>query len=180
MEKPMQFSPGSAPLLTVLTNITNVSNGGLDLQPKYQRSFVWSNEFKNKLLYSVIKKYPIGSISIRELNFPNENGAMQEVVDGQQRLKTIYNFVCEDYKISGEITKSIATYICQYLQDNPNDKKLSVLKRKLNNKTGFVLKYSDLPDIIQNYILAYPLATVSISNSSDEQIISDFCKIKRY
>ena len=57
MNKRMQFAPGTTPLLTVINNIRNVSNGGLDLQPNYQRGFVWGPEFKNKLIYSVIKKY---------------------------------------------------------------------------------------------------------------------------
>ncbi len=175
MNKRMQFAPGTTPLLTAINNIRNVSNGGLDLQPNYQRGFVWGSEFKNKLIYSVIKKYPIGSISIRELNSKNTKGALQEVVDGQQRLTTLYNFVNDEYRISGEITKTIALDICDYLEDNnSDDKKLTALRKKLHNKGGFTLKYSDLPEIIKNNIQAYPLATVNISNSSEEEISEYF------
>lgn len=175
MNKRMQFAPGTTPLLTAINNIRNVSNGGLDLQPNYQRGFVWGAEFKNKLIYSVIKKYPIGSISIRELNSKNTKGALQEVVDGQQRLTTLYNFVNDEYRISGEITKTIALDICDYLEDNnSDDKKLTALRKKLHNKGGFTLKYSDLPEIIKNNIQAYPLATVNISNSSEEEISEYF------
>lgn len=174
MNKRMQFTPGTTPLLTAMNSIRNISNGGLDLQPNYQRGFIWSPEFKNKLIYSVIKKYPIGSISIRELNSQNDKGALQEVVDGQQRLTTLYNFINDEYRISGEITKMIALDICNYLEGSCVDKKLTALRKKMHNKGGFTLKYSDLPEVIKNNIQAYPLATVSISNSSEEEIAEYF------
>lgn len=174
MNKRMQFTPGTTPLLTAMNNIKNANNGGLDLQPDYQRGFIWSPEFKNKLIYSVIKKYPIGSISIRELNSKNSKGALQEVVDGQQRLTTIYNFIYNEYRISGEMAKAIALDICDYLKDNNDDKKLIALRKKLNNKGGFTLKYNDLPEIIKDNIQAYPLATVNISYSSEEEISEYF------
>lgn len=174
MNKRMQFTPGTTPLLTAMNNIKNVGNGGLDLQPDYQRGFIWSSEFKNKLIYSVIKKYPIGSVSIRELNSKNSKGALQEVVDGQQRLTTLYNFIYNEYRISGEMTKAIAIDICDYLKDNKDDKKLIALRKKLNNKGGFTLKYNDLPEIIKDNIQAYPLATVNISYSSEEEIAEYF------
>ena len=174
MNKRMQFTPGTTPLLTAMNSIRNICNGGLDLQPNYQRGFIWSPEFKNKLIYSVIKKYPIGSISIRELNSQNDKGALQEVVDGQQRLTTLYNFINDEYRISGEITKMIALDICNYLEGSCVDKKLTALRKKMHNKGGFTLKYSDLPEVIKNNIQAYPLATVSISNSSEEEIAEYF------
>lgn len=174
MNKRMQFTPGTTPLLTAMNNIKNVNNGGLDLQPDYQRGFIWSSEFKNKLIYSVIKKYPIGSISIRELNSKNSKGALQEVVDGQQRLTTLFNFIYNEYRISGEMAKAIALDICDYLKDNNDDKKLITLRKKLNNKGGFTLKYNDLPEIIKDNIQAYPLATVNISYSSEEEIAEYF------
>lgn len=174
MNKRMQFTPGTTPLLTAMNNIKNANNGGLDLQPDYQRGFIWSPEFKNKLIYSVIKKYPIGSISIRELNSKNSKGALQEVVDGQQRLTTIYNFIYNEYRISGEMAKAIALDICDYLKDNNDDKKLIALRKKLNNKGGFTLKYNDLPEIIKDNIQAYPLATINISYSSEEEISEYF------
>lgn len=174
MNKRMQFTPGTTPLLTAMNNIRNVNNGGLDLQPDYQRGFIWSSEFKNKLIYSVIKKYPIGSISIRELNSKNSKGALQEVVDGQQRLTTLFNFIYNEYRISGEMAKAIALDICDYLKDNNDDKKLITLRKKLNNKGGFTLKYNDLPEIVKDNIQAYPLATVNISYSSEEEIAEYF------
>ena len=90
----MAFSYDSRPIQTIINQIKNVNKrDGIDLQPSYQRGYIWGPEFQDKLLYSIIKGYPIGNISLRVRTDKNAKGAMQEVVDGQQRLTTIYNFV---------------------------------------------------------------------------------------
>lgn len=175
MAKKMQFTPGSKPLMTILNDITNVNTGGLDLQPKYQRGYVWNSDFKNKLIYSLVKSYPIGSISLRALNTPNDKGAETEVVDGQQRLTTIRDFVNNSLVIRGEFSQKILLELRENLISiSKNDKSAQKLLKKLDNKNGFSLKYSDLPEIIKNNILAYPLALISISNSEDKDITEYF------
>lgn len=175
MAKKMQFTPASKPLMTILNDIENVINGGLDLQPKYQRGYVWSNEFKYKLIYSLIKGYPIGSISLRELNERNIKGASTEVVDGQQRLTTLKDFINNDLIIKGEFSYRIVSELKETIQlicnDDPQGKKLI---NKLNNKKSFSLKFKDLPIAIQRTLLSYPLATISISNSDENEITEYF------
>ena len=53
---------------------------------------------------------------------------MQEVVDGQQRLTTVYKFIENEYIIQSEISKDIIRYIVEYM-DGDTDEKLSKLKR---------------------------------------------------
>ena len=66
----------------------------LNLRPNYRRNYVWSNEFKNKLIYSLLKNYPMGSITIRKLSIEQMKESFKsEVVDGQQRLTTIFDFI---------------------------------------------------------------------------------------
>ncbi len=66
MSNIMAFSYDSRPIQTIINQIKNVSKrDGIDLQPPYQRGYIWGNEFKDKLLYSIIKGYPIGNISLR-------------------------------------------------------------------------------------------------------------------
>ena len=89
MLEQMNFSNSSVPVTSVLNSINTVNFGGLDLQPTYQRGYVWKDDFKDKLIYSIIKSYPTGNISVRVLKIPNAKGAKSEVVDGQQRLTTI-------------------------------------------------------------------------------------------
>ena len=84
MSSKMGISYDSRPIQTIANQVKNVNRrDGIDLQPKYQRGYIWKNDFKDKLIYSVIRNYPIGNISVRVRQAPNGKGAMQEVVDGQ-------------------------------------------------------------------------------------------------
>lgn len=41
---------------------------------------------------------------------------MQEVVDGQQRLTTIYKFILDEYTVQGDISRKIIEYIIEYIE----------------------------------------------------------------
>ena len=168
------------PLATIIGNIKNVNRGGLDLQPEYQRDYVWNQDFKEKLIYSLIKRYPIGNISIRNLEELNDKGARSEVVDGQQRLTTILNFVTGNkenqynkFKIGNEYARKIINEIIEYMGEY-EDNKLNKLKKKIENKGNISIKYDDLPDIIKSDIDTYPLSISYISNATTKQISEYF------
>lgn len=170
MDERMNFSNASMPVLNILNNIDTMQFGGLDLQPDYQRGYIWKADFKDKLIYSVIKQYPTGSISVRSLSTPNSKGAKEEVVDGQQRLTTIKNFVSNGYIIKSEWSRRIIELIVSYLGENYQDPKLDILKKKLEKKGKIRLKFDDLPSIIQGNINAYNIPVTYIANATDVQI----------
>jgi hypothetical protein len=170
----MAFSYDSRPIQTLLNQIRNINKrDGIDLQPNYQRGYIWSSDFKDKLLYSIIKCYPIGNISLRVRTEKNSKGAMQEVVDGQQRLTTIYKFIENEYVIQSEISKDVIRYIIEYMGEDTDDR-LSKLKRKLNNKGKISLSFKQLPQAIQDNILAYNISITNITNASDDEIAEYF------
>lgn len=171
MLEQMRFSNASIPVTTVLNDINTVNFGGLDLQPSYQRGYVWKDDFKDKLIYSVIKNYPTGNISVRVLNAPNAKGARSEVVDGQQRLTTIRDFATNQYIIKSEWSKKIIEVIKDYYeQANVKDESVDKLVRKLSNKGSVRLKFSDLPAIIQGNIGSYNIPMTYIADASDQQV----------
>lgn len=170
----MSFSYDSRPIQTLLNQIRNISKPeGVDLQPEYQRGYIWSNDFKDKLLYSIIRRYPIGNVSLRVRAERNSKGAMQEVVDGQQRLTTIYKFVENDYIIQSDVSKAIIEYIVEYMGED-SDSNLLKLKRRLQNKGKILLGFKQLPQAIQNNILAYNISITNIANASDDEIAEYF------
>jgi hypothetical protein len=57
---------------------------------KYQRKLVWTLEEKQKLVESIIKKYPIPAILLAEQ--PDKPGSY-EIIDGLQRLHAIVSFI---------------------------------------------------------------------------------------
>lgn len=77
------------------------------MTPRYQQGYIWSSEFKDYLLFSIIKGYPIGTIILKDKIDKNKKDDLYEAVDGQQRLITIYNFIIKGYTIKGKIAKKI-------------------------------------------------------------------------
>ncbi len=170
----MAFSYDSRPIQTILNQIRNINKrDGIDLQPNYQRGYIWSSDFKDKLLYSIIKSYPIGNVSLRVRTEKNEKGAMQEVVDGQQRLTTIYKFIENDYVIQSDISKDIIEYIIEYMGED-TDEKLNRLKKRMYNKGKIYISFKQLPEAIQDNILAYNISITNITNASDDEITEYF------
>lgn len=173
MAQRMNFSVSSTPIASILNNIKTVAFGGLDLQPVYQRGYIWKNDFKDKLIYSIIKAYPIGNISVRVLGKDdfNAKGAKTEVVDGQQRLTTIRDFIVGDYNIKSEWSRKIILEIKEYFDNaKVSDDKLNKLVKKLNNKGHILLKFKDLPEVIQGNINNYNISMSYIADASEIQI----------
>lgn len=171
MSEIMSFSNATIPISSVLNSIATVKFGGLDLQPSYQRGFIWKEDFKDKLIYSIIKGYPTGNISVRNLSEPNFKGAKSEVVDGQQRLTTIRDFVTGNYIIKSEWSKKIITFIVDYYhRASVFDEVVEKLSKKAKVKGNIKLKFSDLPQIIQGNINSYNMAMTYIADSNEQQI----------
>lgn len=176
MSNIMAFSYDSRPIQTIINQIKNVSKrDGIDLQPPYQRGYIWGNEFKDKLIYSIIKGYPIGNISLRVRGDKNLKGAMQEVVDGQQRLTSVYKFITGEHDVQGECAKDIIKYVLEYMDsDFDSDTNLEKLRRKLNNKGKIRLKFIQLPELIKENIYSFNISITNITNSTDEEISEYF------
>ncbi len=173
MQQKMNFSNSSATISNMLNKVKTVKFGGLDLRPEYQRGFIWKNDFKDKLIYSIIKDYPIGNISIRVLSSVEENpkGAKSEVVDGQQRLSSIRDFRDDTYIIKSEWSRKIILIIKDYYENaGQTDEKVDKLIRKLSNKGMISLKFSDLPDIVKGNFDNYDMSVSYIADASDLQI----------
>lgn len=61
----------------------------IDPQPQYQRTPVWSDEKKQLLIDSILRNYDLPKFYLRVSNNPSYD---HEVVDGQQRLRAIWEF----------------------------------------------------------------------------------------
>lgn len=85
----MEWNKGNA-VYTLGQIKTLWDQGLLKINREYQRGFVWSERFQKDLIISLFNGYPIGSIIVRPA-INNDN--ILEIVDGQQRLQTIINFI---------------------------------------------------------------------------------------
>lgn len=66
--------------------------------PDYQRPYIWNQEQKELLIDSILSNLPIGNIFLNEIKL-----AIYEIVDGQQRLLTIQDFLNDKFTYQGKL-----------------------------------------------------------------------------
>ena len=125
----------------VATIHRRISLGELDLQPNFQRGEVWTMSKKQKLIDSVLREWHVPPIHVIQ----GISGA-DEVLDGQQRLVSIRDFVDGKLKVNGDI--------------EPYDSKIAALHG---------LKFSELPAEWQRKVLRFPLRLFSIVDYSPSE-----------
>ena len=91
----MKLVPSDPDVETIISRMTK---GELDLQPDFQRGEVWSERKKQRLIDTVLREWHIPPIHL--IDMP---GGREQVLDGQQRLVAIRDFVTGDVRIDGSI-----------------------------------------------------------------------------
>ena len=71
----------------------------LNLQPSYQRNPVWSDRQKVYLIDSILNGFPLPKIFINEVYLDSQTDAVFEIIDGQQRLTTILQYINNEFPL---------------------------------------------------------------------------------
>jgi hypothetical protein len=129
------------------------------LDPKYQRNPIWSIGQKCFLIDSLISGSPIPQvfINIQTRGSGANRKTIYEVVDGQQRLRAILEFMGDEYALIKTTAKS-------YPVSN-------VYAPHIGKR------YSELPSNLQDAIWNYPLAVQELRGWSDQEIRSLFRRL---
>lgn len=69
----------------------------LDLRPWYQRRVVWTPQQQSYLINTMLEQKPVPSIYIRHSIDINSGKSVREVVDGQQRLVAVLEYVADKF-----------------------------------------------------------------------------------
>lgn len=77
--------------------------GGLELSPKFQRRSVWTNAARSYLIDTLLLGLPVPPIYIRVVQNPQRTKQVREVVDGQQRISAILEFMAGKYSLARNI-----------------------------------------------------------------------------
>jgi len=73
--------------------------GVLELQPKFQRRNVWDPKARSYLIDTIIRGKPIPKIYMRQIVNPKTRQTRREIVDGQQRLRSVLDFLKDGFPI---------------------------------------------------------------------------------
>ena len=91
----------------------------LNLSPEFQRRSVWSQKAKSYLIDTIVRGKPIPKIIIKQELSGRRN--IRTVVDGQQRIRSILEFISGDFKISRAHNKEFAGYTFEKLPGDVQD-----------------------------------------------------------
>jgi hypothetical protein len=107
----------------------------LDIKPPFQRNPVWVNRQKSYLIDTILNKFPIPEIYMQE-SVDEKGKAKYIIVDGQQRIRAILEFLSGDYCLDSKDSPDFAD---MYFDD------LSPTQKQEIFKYNFVIRI--LPDV---------------------------------
>lgn len=128
--------------LVITSLLDQIDDGTVHLRqisdrPKFQRKYVWTDRLASRLIESILLNVPIPPCYLAQ-----DSDYKLDVIDGQQRIFSIYRFVRNQFKL----------------------RDLEVLK-DLNSKASF-----ELPPTLRRKIETYTLRCVIVTNDSDPEI----------
>lgn len=83
----------------ILSIVNRIKRGLIDLQPDFQRGEVWNTLKKQRLIDSILRGWHIPPIHL--ISSPSTDKI--EVLDGQQRLVSIRDFIAGEFPINGTL-----------------------------------------------------------------------------
>jgi hypothetical protein len=92
----------------------------LIMDPPYQRRSVWNQEYKDYFVDTVLHGYPAPAIFLFRETTP-DGISNYSVVDGKQRLSTLFEFASNNFSVSEKAT--IARFRGKYFKDLPDNVK---------------------------------------------------------
>lgn len=87
-----------------MLNYQEELKGNIKFDAWYQRPEVWSKQKKQKLIDSILHGYDIGVIYLRDIDHAEYD---YEVLDGQQRLRAIDQFINGEFKTKKSLSREI-------------------------------------------------------------------------
>lgn len=146
----MKMNKRPFPLATICSYESRI-----DPTPDYQRPPAWSRKQKQLLLDTILREYDIPKVYWRAVKRPDR--VEYEVVDGQQRMRAIWEFRRNEFPLSRDMDDVRGTKVAG-------------------------MRYSDLPLDIRTIFDAYPLDVVIIEDalqtSNEDEVRDMFLRLQ--
>jgi hypothetical protein len=122
----------------------------IDTNPDYQRPAVWSTSQKQLLMDTILRGYDIPKFYMRQIS---KSPQKFEVVDGQQRLRSIWSFIAGEFRLAKE-------------SDDVDGHKIANCY------------YVELPIEIRSLFDVYPLDVVVMTDSEEDEVREMFLRLQ--
>lgn len=122
----------------------------IDPKPAYQRGPIWSVSHQQLFIDSILRGYDIPKLYLRKLG---NQGYDWEVIDGQQRLRAIWDFMANVFPLSEDC-------------DAVNGRRIAGLS------------FEDLPYELHDKFMAYALSIVEVSKAEDYEVEDMFLRLQ--
>lgn len=123
----------------------------LSLSPKFQRRPVWKPAAQSFLIDTLLRGMPVPPIYIRQVQTDKRDRWLREVVDGQQRIRCVLDFVENRFRLS------------------------KTLKAEWAGKT-----YEQLSPVERDSIDTYGFAAEVFKGISDQEVLEMFSRLNTY
>lgn len=132
--------------ITVRQLFDMISENQIELQPEYQRHFIWDDVRQSQLIESIFLGIPVPNLFMA-----TNPDSTWEVIDGLQRLTTVVNFLGDDELIR---------------RTNSKGRKLRLNElEKVSSMNGYF--FEDLPRSVQISFLTRPVRVTVLNDKSD-------------
>ncbi|MCB2006650.1 MAG: DUF262 domain-containing protein [Rhodoferax sp.] len=125
--------------------------GTLVLTPKFQRRSVWTTPARSFLIDTLLRGMPVPPIYVRVIQAEDRKRSLKEIIDGQQRLLAVLDFIEGKYRLSRTL-------------DAP----------------WKGASFDTLSPEHQTHVVSYGFAAESFKGISDAQVLDIFSRLNTY
>lgn len=138
------------------------SEGQIFVNRRYQRKLVWTQTEKQKLVESVLNKYPVPAILLAERDTGD-----YEVIDGLQRLHTLVSFIEAGFPTTGGRYFDVSQFPTAKARADAGEFSIPAVGTEINGRE------------ISTF-LDYPLAISVMRGATEDEIDDVFARINTY
>jgi hypothetical protein len=141
----------SKPVTWLITDIINwYKSKELVINDTFQRHSVWTPQAKTLLIDTILNELPLPKIFIRTKIDAKQQKTIKEIVDGQQRIRSIVEFANNEF----------------------------ALNNKSENYSGKY--YKNLSTEMQEAFLGFTITAEQLLNATDDDVIDIFARLNSY